>query len=83
MQIRRTAAALTVTAALSLSGVALAVPAQAQPVQTGLVNVVIGDVTVQLPIAIAANVCDVNVNVLAVQLREGPTTCEADADSEA
>ena len=48
-----------------------------------LVNVQIGDVTLMLPIAIAANVCDVNVNILALQLREGGATCKADADAEA
>jgi hypothetical protein len=48
-----------------------------------LVNVQIDDLTVALPIAIAANVCDVNVNVLALQLRDGGASCVADADSEA
>ena len=48
-----------------------------------LVNVQIGDVTLMLPIAIAANVCDVNVNILALQLRQGGATCTADADAEA
>ena len=48
-----------------------------------LVNVQIGDITLFLPVAIAANVCDVNVNALAVQMRTGPTTCDADADSSA
>jgi hypothetical protein len=46
-----------------------------------LVNVQIGDITIKLPIAIAANVCDVNVNVLATQLRTGEATCEAAADA--
>ncbi len=44
-----------------------------------LVNVQIDDLTVLLPVAIAANVCDVNVNILAAQLRLGETTCEAAA----
>jgi hypothetical protein len=48
-----------------------------------LVNVQIDDLTVLLPIAIAANVCDVNVNILAAQLLAGTPTCEADASSEA
>jgi hypothetical protein len=47
-----------------------------------LVNVQIGDITLLLPIAIAANVCDVNVNVLARQLKDG-AECEAVADSTA
>jgi hypothetical protein len=59
-----------------------AVPAQAQT-QEGLVNVNVSDVTVQLPIAIAANICDVNVNVLAEQLRDGGAECDADANSDA
>jgi hypothetical protein len=46
-----------------------------------LVNVQIGDITAQLPIAVAANVCDVDVNVLAAQLDVGDATCVADADS--
>jgi hypothetical protein len=58
-----------------------AMPAEAQ--QEGLVNVNISDVTLQLPIAIAANVCDVNVNVLAEQLRDGAAQCDADATSDA
>ena len=46
-----------------------------------LVNVQIGNVTVALPIAIAANVCDINVNVLANQVREGNTTCTASSSA--
>jgi uncharacterized protein YfaQ (DUF2300 family) len=59
-----------------------AVPAQAQT-QEGLVNVNLDGVNVQLPIAIAANVCDVNVNALAEQLRDGGAECDADATSDA
>lgn len=47
-----------------------------------LVNVQIGDITAKLPIAIAANVCDVDVNVLATQLDLGSATCTAVADSQ-
>lgn len=71
--------------AIAMSGLlvlAFAAPTFAQT-QRGLVNVNVEDVTVQLPIAIAANVCDVNVNVLAEQLRAGDTDCEADATSAA
>jgi hypothetical protein len=60
--------------------------AGAQPVVTGgLVNVTVTDVTVVVQdvnvgvaaaLALAANVCDVNVNVLARQLRGGEATCE-------
>ena len=48
-----------------------------------LVNVQIGDTTVAIPLAVAANICDVNVNVLALQLRTGGATCEAASDAEA
>ena len=46
-----------------------------------LVNVQISDVTVLVPIAIAANLCDINVNILALQVDDGDTTCEATAES--
>jgi hypothetical protein len=59
-----------------------AVPAQAQT-QEGLVNVNVSDVTVQIPLAIAANICDVNVNLLAEQLRDGGAVCDANATSDA
>jgi hypothetical protein len=46
-----------------------------------LVNVQIDDVFVLIPISIAANICDVNVNILANQLRDGGASCVADATS--
>jgi len=45
--------------------------------QDGLVNLALTDTTVQLPIALAANVCGVAVNVLASQLATGPVDCDA------
>ncbi len=48
-----------------------------------LVNVQIADTTVAIPIAVAANICDVNVNLLAQQLRTGGATCTATSDAEA
>jgi hypothetical protein len=70
-----------VTGALSLGA---AVPAAAQPtVQRGLVNINVGDVTVQAPIAIAANICDVTVAVLVSDLRDGSAACDAFAESDA
>ncbi|WP_052667321.1 hypothetical protein [Nitriliruptor alkaliphilus] len=77
------------TLALGLVLVAAA-PSQAQvpelpelpPLQEGLVNVNVSDVVVQLPIAVAANVCEVAVNVLAEQIRDGEAaTCDAVAES--
>jgi hypothetical protein len=55
----------------------LAASAGAAPTQEGLVNVNISDVTVQIPIAVAANVCDVDVNILASELLSGPTECQS------
>jgi hypothetical protein len=68
--------ALAVTGALSLGG---AGAAEAATQQDGLVNVNVENVTAQVPIGIAANVCDVNANVLAEQLRGAGASCDADA----
>jgi hypothetical protein len=57
----------------------LAASASAAPTQEGLVNVNISDVTVQIPVAIAANICDVDVSVLATELLSGPTECRSGA----
>lgn len=54
-------------AAATMSVAVAAAPAQAAT-QEGLVNVAVTDNTIQVPIAVAANVCDVSVNVLAEQL---------------
>lgn len=71
---------------------AMAVPATAQPVVTGgLVNVTVTDVltgdilsdneiNLGVALALAANVCDVNVNVLARQLRSGGAECDSATD---
>ena len=90
MQIRRTAAALTSAAALSITGVAMATPAQAAPVFTGgLVNVTLVDVVdvegvnvvLQVPVAVAATVCDLNVAVLAAIRDNGDVACETTSDA--
>jgi len=58
--------------------------ASAQTTQNGLVNINLEDVTVQVPIGVAANVCDVNVALLATLVDAGETTaCTAVADSTA
>jgi hypothetical protein len=59
---------------------AVAGPASAQNQQKGLVNVAVEDVIVQVPVAVAANVCDVNVAVLA-EVADDAAACEATADS--
>ena len=77
-------AGLALTSVLAAAALALPGTASAQN-QAGdsLVNVQAGDVTVLLPIAVAANVCDTSVNALARQTKLGPATCDAVADSEA
>ncbi len=51
--------------------------------QRGLVNVNIGDVTIQLPVGIAANVCDVNAAVLAAAIADtGSAECDAAVDQQ-
>jgi hypothetical protein len=60
--------------------IAAAAPALAQ--QTGLVNVEIGDVIVAVPVAVAANICGVDANIIATQfVGTERTVCEADADA--
>jgi len=71
-----------VTAALTLSLGVAAGPAAAQP-QEGLVNVNVENNTVQVPIAVAANVCGLQVGVLAQGLVQGPVDCDAVADATA
>jgi hypothetical protein len=73
------------TSGLIAATLALAIaasPASAQNRQEGLVNVAVEDVIVQAPIAVAANICDVNVAVLA-QVVDDAAACEATADSTA
>ncbi len=85
MQIRRTAATLASVAVLGMGGVALAVPASAQPIFTGgLVNIAVTDVlngnqvAVNVPVGVAANVCGVSVAVLATPApAPGPVDCTA------
>jgi hypothetical protein len=72
--------AAVVGAAAMAVGVFGAAPASAQQ-QEGLVNLLVDDVTVQIPIGVAANICDVNVGILAEQFRAGGTECTATSDS--
>jgi hypothetical protein len=84
MRIRRTVATLSSVAALSLTGVALAGPAGAQPVVTGgLINVTavdlvdIEDVIVQVPVGVAANVCNVSVAAVLAAAANDDAACDA------
>src|SRR5687768_11666007 len=58
-----------------------ALPAAAQPQQDGLVNVNLNDIQIGVPIAVAANICDLDVNVLAEQRSLGNTACDVTADA--
>lgn len=74
------AAGALAAAATGVAGSAVS----AQPVtQEGLVNVNLTDVAVQVPIALAANVCDVNVAVLVNELQDASAPCDASADPSA
>ena len=67
---------LALLAVMALMVTATVAPALAQ--QRGLVNVNVEDNTIQVPIGIAANICDVNANVLAQQIaQDGSATCDA------
>jgi hypothetical protein len=48
----------------------------------GLVNANLSNISVQVPFAIAANICDVNVAVLISDLRDASAVHDADASSE-
>lgn len=76
---------LMVAALAGALSVGAAAPASAQQQnQVGLVNVAIGDVVLQVPIAIAANICDTNVAVLVADFRDdGTAECTTVAGSKA
>ena len=85
MKVRKLMASLF---ASGLLAVGLAAPtASAQPVITGgLINItltnVLQNVSVQVPVGVAANVCDTNVAALFAQIEDnGSATCTADADA--
>jgi hypothetical protein len=56
-------------------------PASAQTQQQGLVNVNLEDIDIGVPISVAANICDLDVNVIADARQLGETACVADAES--
>jgi hypothetical protein len=69
-------------AVMSIAAVSMAVSAGSAPAQpqSGLVNVDISGNTVQVPVSVAANLCDITVAALVSDLREsGRTTCDATA----
>ncbi len=83
MRIPRSSRIAALVAVIGTS-LALAVPQVAAAQQTGLVNIDISGNTVQVPVAVAANICDVTVAVLVADLRDdGRADCDADADGTA
>lgn len=58
-------------------------PGETPVEQEGLVNLNLTGVTVQLPIALAADLCDVTVDVLVNELDDGSAPCDASSNSEA
>jgi hypothetical protein len=72
----------SVVLTLVLAGSVMAAPGGNRVGDT-LVNVQVSDVTILVPVAVAANLCDINVNALARQVDAGDTDCEATAESAA
>jgi hypothetical protein len=81
---KRLAGGLLGSLALSvaLAGAVAAAPGGNKAGDT-LVNVQVSNLAVLVPVAVAANLCDINVNILAAQADLGGATCEADAESAA
>ncbi len=77
-RIRVSVVAVVATACL---GVAVAPASAAQ--QSGLINVDVANNVVQVPIAVAANVCGLQVGILAQGLQQGPVNCTALGDATA
>ena len=80
--IRSTRMRFAALAAVGMLAIGLvAAPSASAQTQSGLINANISNNTVQVPIAVAANICDVDVNVLVHNLTQtGQTNCTADAD---
>jgi hypothetical protein len=78
------AAGAVALGAASTTAASEARPSTAPPVvQEGLVNLNLTGVTAQLPIALAANLCDVDVAALTSELEDGSAPCNASSNSDA
>ena len=75
MRMKRYFAAVSAVAVLGLTG--LAGTAGAQTTQNGLVNISATNTTIQVPVAVAANICNVNIAVLAGQQTGPGVPCTA------
>jgi hypothetical protein len=73
--------AYTVAIVVALASLVATAPASAQTQQEGLVNVNLENIDIGVPVSVAANICDVSVNVLARSIQTGDTACDADAES--
>ena len=74
-RVRRVFAVLVLTA---LMVAATAMPAQAQVIGPILVDVDIGDVTITVPVGVAANLCDINAAILVQDFQDdGDANCTA------
>jgi hypothetical protein len=71
-----------ISAVLAVAGLATGATTAAAQSQEGLVNVALEDVTVQVPVSIAANVCDLNVVALG-ELQDDGAVCIATSDAAA
>jgi hypothetical protein len=49
--------------------------------QEGLINLAITDNTIQVPVAVAANLCEIAINVLAQDIQTGEANCTAVANA--
>jgi hypothetical protein len=75
MRMKRYLAAVSAVAVLGLTGLASTAPAQTT--QNGLVNISATNTTVQVPISVAANLCNISLAIIAQQ-RTGPgVPCDA------
>lgn len=74
---------LTLAASAAMAVGLYAAPAPADPpTQEGLVNVNVSGMTIQVPVAAAVNICDVNVAALA-EIADQGGSCDAQAGSQA
>ncbi len=80
--LRRSAAVIVLAGGLT-AGVTAPAMAANNNTRQGLANVNLQNVTAQIPIGIAANVCNVGANVLASALANGAAPCNAVANPSA
>lgn len=80
---KRPLVAAAATSMLALGVFAGPASAQGSTQQSGLVNVALTDTNVQVPVAVAANICGVQANVIAANNFGGNALCDAASRAEA